>query len=199
MIGRLGNPFWKAFVVDEGRENIVPWSTKRTLTVDTWHKQDAEAEQEEEAGNPDLYTQVCALLQEHERLEDVADELRKRRDSPAQEEMRRFFRFTIPLLDAFDRVIESADALSPSEETQNWLKSVAAIRSRMVNVLEKFGLRAMDPVTKPVDLDRHEVIEVLHTDSIPDETVVEVRQKGYTFDGKVLRDAQVVVAKNERG
>jgi molecular chaperone GrpE (heat shock protein) len=48
-------------------------------------------------------------------------------------------------------------------------------------------------------LDRHEVVEVLHTNSIPDETIVEVRQKGYTLNGKIIRDAKVVVAQNERG
>ena len=54
----------------------------------------------------------------------------------------------------------------------------------------------MDPIGKKVNLDRHEVVEVIYNDSIPDETVVEVRQKGYIFEGKVLRDARVVVAKN---
>jgi molecular chaperone GrpE len=80
----------------------------------------------------------------------------------------------------------------------NWLKSIAVIQSRMLQLFERFGLRTMDPVGQRIDLDRHEVIEVLRTDSLPDETIVEVRQKGYIFDGKVLRDARVVVAKNDR-
>ena len=53
-------------------------------------------------------------------------------------------------------------------------------------------------VGKLVNLERHEVVEVINTESVPDETVVEVRQKGYLYKNRVLRDARVVVAKNER-
>jgi molecular chaperone GrpE (heat shock protein) len=53
----------------------------------------------------------------------------------------------------------------------------------------------VNPIGQKVDLDRHEVVEVIRTEGVPDETIVEVRQKGYTFNGKTLRDARVVVAK----
>ena len=151
----------------------------------------------ENAGQ-DVCTQICALLRDQERLELLAEELRASKGSSGKEELSRLFRSALTLLDSIDRVVQMSDALPPSEEVHNWLKSIAIIQSRMLQLFERFGLRTMDPVGQRVDLDRHEVIEVLRTDSLPDETIVEVRQKGYIFDGKVLRDARVVVAKNDR-
>ena len=125
----------------------------------------------------------------------LADELRTRGDQTSTENLTRFFRTALSTLDGFDRVMHLAERHPPSPELQNWLASVAGIQSRITQLIERFGLRALDPNGQKVDLDRHEVVEVIHTDSVPDETIVEVRQKGYMFEGKVLRDARVVVAK----
>lgn len=151
-----------------------------------------------EASNQDVRAQICLLLQDQERLEHLAEELRASKGSSGKEELSRLFRSALTLLDSFDRVVQMAEALPPSEELHNWMKSIAIIQSRMLQLFERFGLRTMDPVGQRVDLDCHEVIAVLKTESLPDETIVEVRQKGYIFDGKVLRDARVVVAKNDR-
>ena len=147
----------------------------------------------------DMRAQICSLLQDQERLESLAEELRASKGSSGKQELSRLFRSALTLLDSFDRVVQMSEALPPSEEVHNWLKSIAIIQSRMLQLFERFGLSTMDPVGQQVDLDRHEVIEVIRTESLPDETIVEVRQKGYIFDGKVLRDARVVVAKNDRG
>lgn len=150
------------------------------------------------ANQEDMRAQICLLLQDQDRLEMLAEELKASKGSSGKEELSRLFRSALTLLDSFDRVVQMANALPPSEEVHNWMKSIAIIQSRMLQLFERFGLQTMDPVGQRVDLDRHEVIEVLRTESLPDETIVEVRQKGYVFDGKVLRDARVVVAKNDR-
>ncbi len=187
----FGQLFGKEFVIDEDREevfeNLVPRRGGKTPSPDiTAHEQE------------DLLEQVCDMLGEQERLEALAASLRSQSKQPDRAELKRFFKSAVQLLDGFDRILTMSEQLSPTEEVQNWLKSVASLQSRMMKTFERFGLRAMDPLGKRVDLDRHEVVDVHRTDSMPDETVVEVRQKGYIFEGKVLRDAQVVVAKNER-
>jgi molecular chaperone GrpE len=177
------------FVIDEPREKVLDLSSLRPRAL-----------RDSEGGEalPDLLSQIAAMLLEHERLEQLANELRQKGNQTTDQQLVRFFRMVLSVLDGFDRLNQMAMEFPPSEETRNWLKSVSATASRLVGVCENFGLKTMDPVGRPVDLDRHEVVEVLYNDSIPDETVVEVRQKGYIFNGKVLRDARVVVAKNER-
>ncbi len=194
MAGAFENLLGREFVIDEPRETVLDleddFADRRARIHPGSHGG--------KEGESDLFSQVAALLVDQERLRNLADELENRTSVPTQQEFRKFFKSFLTVLDSFDRVIQMAEESELTEDMQNWLKSVALIQSRMLEVLKRYGLRTMDPLGKTVDLDRHEVVEVHYTDSIPDETVVEVRQKGYIFDDKVLRDAQVVVAKNER-
>lgn len=151
------------------------------------------------AAEQDLLRQIADLLLEQDRLSELNRELQTSQGTGSSVDMRRFFKRALPSLDSIDRVLHLYEMQeNPSEELTNWMKTIAGLRSRMTDLFENFGLRAMDPVGKTVNLDRHEVVDVVYAESIPDETVVEVRQKGYIFDGKVLRDAKVVVAKNNR-
>lgn len=187
----LQDLFRGEFVIDEPRE--------KTVDVAEAPKAKPRAESgEQDKELPDLLTQIAAMMLEQERLEEMANELRQRTDQSGDEKLLRLFKMMLTTLDGFDRLTQYAMEQPPSEEMGNWLKSIATMQSRMTKSLESFGLRTMDPIGKTVDLNRHEVVEVVRTDSIPDETVVEVRQKGYVFGGRVLRDARVVVAKNER-
>ncbi|HBF35424.1 TPA: nucleotide exchange factor GrpE [Candidatus Sumerlaeota bacterium] len=179
----------KEFVVDQQAEPI--WKAPRATM-------DRASSPSDTAVQQDLYTQMCDVLQAKDRLENLADELKNQTNKGTTETFGRMFRSALPLLDTFDRVITLAQQHPPSEELQNWLRSVAGVQARMVDLFTRFGLQIIDPTGERVNLDRHEVVEVLHTDSIPDETIVEVRQKGYNFEGKVLRDARVVVAQNTR-
>ena len=190
----------KEFVVDEPREAVL---NLRDKSGDAWRfpaGPDLFPGEERRGGAEklDLLTQISDMFLEQERLESLAREWENQSQKTTQEGFNRFFRSALPLLDSFDRVMQMASAQSPSAEMQNWLNSVAAVQSRMAQLFERYGLRSMDPIGKRVNLDRHEVVEVIHTDSIPDETIVEVRQKGYVFEGRILRDARVVVAQNER-
>lgn len=189
MASLLRELFKGEFVVNEPRERLVDGSGgkfRRNVSP---------------AGKPsstDLFTQISEMLLEHARLETLAQELRQQGSRPNEEQLSRFFRMSLSVLDGFERLEQMRENTAPSEEVRNWLKSVDAISSRFSRLCESFGLQTMNPIGKSVDLDRHEVVEVVRTDSLPDETVVEVRQKGYIFNGKILRDASVVVAKNER-
>lgn len=145
---------------------------------------------------PDFLSQVRELMLLHEEVERRAHRLESQGRHSESRQLESLLRRSLTVLDSFDRVLQMAEQYPPSEEMANWLKTVAAIQGRMTELLGEFGLRPMDPVGKPVDLDRHEVVEVRCAESLPDETVVEVRQRGYLLNGKVLRDARVVVAQN---
>ena len=183
------------FVIDETRERTISSSETTPNVPRTDSSSDGEMDQ---SAKPDLLTQISAMMLEQERLELLANELRQRGDQTSEEKLIHLFKMMLTVLDGFDRLTQFAMKQPPSEEVQNWLKSIASMQSRMTKSLESFGLRSMDPIGKPVNLNKHEVVEIVRTDSMPDETVVEVRQKGYVFNGRVLRDARVVVAKNER-
>jgi molecular chaperone GrpE len=70
-----------------------------------------------------------------------------------------------------------------------------AVLEHMDTVLERHGVRRIGERGEPFDPNRHEAVEVRETDEAPDRTVVEVLRSGYARGDRVLRPAQVVVAR----
>ena len=144
----------------------------------------------------DLGEGLGVLMLENERLQDLADELSKRSGQP--QDLEKFIRTLLPTLDSFDRVLSLAREYPKSDEIDNWLKSVESISFRLLSMLEGYGLYQLKTVGAKVNLDLHEVVEYRPSVDHPNDTVISERQKGYVFRGKLLRDAKVVVAYNER-
>ena len=70
-----------------------------------------------------------------------------------------------------------------------------AVLEHMDAMLERHGVRRLGERGEPFDPNRHEAVDVRETDDAPDRTVVEVLRSGYARDDRVLRPAQVVVAR----
>jgi molecular chaperone GrpE len=144
----------------------------------------------------DLTTLAARVMVDNERLERLATQLE--RSAKTDEETQRLVRSMLPVLDSFDRVCEMARGFETSEVLTNWLRSVERVEARLLQTLESQGLEVLDPLGEEVDLNRDEVVEYRSSKGHPGDTVIEVRRKGYRFRGKLLRDTQVVIARNER-
>jgi molecular chaperone GrpE len=110
--------------------------------------------------------------------------------------MEGFMKKIIIFLDGFERVLNLARQFSPSDELNNWLKSVEIIYYRFFHFLQHFGLKPLDTIGKPVNLNYHDVVEYRSTLNYKPDTVISERQKGYYYKDKLIRDAKVVVAYN---
>ncbi|MFK7955569.1 MAG: nucleotide exchange factor GrpE [Lysobacterales bacterium] len=62
-------------------------------------------------------------------------------------------------------------------------------------VLAKHGLETVAPENEPFDPERHEALSMIPTGDCEPDTVVQVVQKGYVLNGRLLRPARVLVAK----
>jgi molecular chaperone GrpE len=144
----------------------------------------------------DIMSMASESLRENERLHHLAQELETRRDRP--EEAERLIKSLLPTLDGFDRVLHLGRSYPQNDMIDNWLKSVESIYFRLLNTLENFGLFQMRTVGSKVDLNLHEVVEYRPAADHANDTIISERQKGYILNGKLLRDAKVVVAYNER-
>ena len=109
-----------------------------------------------------------------------------------------FLKKMLPILDGFDSVLKYARSqhVEQDEVLNNWLKSLESIHRRLISTLESEGLVIVDAVDKPLDLTVHEVVESREVTGIRHNYVMEEIAKGYKCGNRVLRDAQVVVAKN---
>lgn len=117
--------------------------------------------------------------------------------APRDDEFGQFAKQAVPFLDALDRIVEMGKTQQQDEKLAAWHKSVEAAYQRILKLFEKHNMAQVSCLGQEVDLDRQEVVEYRQTASAPHNTVIEERQKGIVFRGKVLRDARVVVACNE--
>jgi len=64
----------------------------------------------------------------------------------------------------------------------------------LASTLERFGIVEVDPAGEPFDPDFHEAISMQPSENVEPGSVVNVVQKGYTLNGRLLRPAMVIVA-----
>lgn len=97
----------------------------------------------------------------------------------------------LPVLDDFDRAIQAMDVQCADEES---VKGIELIHSKLLNILTQKGLEPMNADGKEFDTDYHEAITNIPAPS-PELVgkVVDVTQKGYLLNGKIIRFAKVVV------
>jgi len=79
------------------------------------------------------------------------------------------------------------------------LKSGVELTLKQLNsVFEKFRVTDINPLGQKFDPHRHQAISTVDADAEPN-TVVQVFQKGYLLNDRVIRPAMVAVAKAPAG
>lgn len=97
----------------------------------------------------------------------------------------------IPSIDSFERAI---NVNTTDEAVLKYLEGFKMIYANIINVLNKFGVKAIDGFNKPFDPTYHQAVLTEHKDSVPAGMVLEVLQKGYLLKDKVIRPAMVKVS-----
>ncbi len=75
------------------------------------------------------------------------------------------------------------------------LDGVELTERELINVLEKNGVKRIEPQGQKFDPNRHQAMYEVEDASVPSGTVVQVVQAGYLIGERVLRPALVAVAK----
>jgi molecular chaperone GrpE len=107
----------------------------------------------------------------------------------------------LPGLDDLERALHAGPQGPPSQGDNpsaepGWLEGMRLIARKFQAVLEEAGvLRIEVPLDRPFDPWEHEVVFYQETPDHPDGQVLSVVREGYKLHGKVLRPAQVAVAK----
>jgi molecular chaperone GrpE len=98
----------------------------------------------------------------------------------------------LPVVDNLERAVQAAaeatDAAAIAEGVDLTLRS-------FTDVLTKNGIEALDPAGEPFDPQLHQAMTMVPNPDMEPNTVMDVMQKGYTLNGRLLRPAMVVVSK----
>ncbi|MBE6701238.1 MAG: nucleotide exchange factor GrpE [Ruminococcaceae bacterium] len=93
----------------------------------------------------------------------------------------------LPVIDNFDRAEKFAS-------DKNVEEGIALIKKQFTEFLKKIGIEEIDAENKPFDPNFHNAVLHEDRDDLPENTIVEVLQKGYKLGDKVIRYAMVKVA-----
>ena len=120
----------------------------------------------------------------------------RRRIGREREDWRRqaqeaLLREILPALDNFDRALAAPPALGADPAFRT---GVELIHRDFLAALERLGVRPFAAVGQPFDPARHEAVGRVERADVEDHTVVAEPLRGYLFQERVLRPAQVVVA-----
>ncbi len=136
---------------------------------------------------------------EEEVLKAKADNInyRKRKD----EEVSKMLEFAnedivkdiLPSIDNFERAINLDDD-NLDDELSKFLAGFKMIYCHLVEVLEKYDVKAIDDKGKAFDPKLHQAVLTEKVEGVESGMVVEVMQKGYMLKDKVIRPAMVKVS-----
>jgi molecular chaperone GrpE len=123
------------------------------------------------------------------------DNLRKRTEREVENARKfaveRFAQELVTVGDALEAGI-NAGAASPGPAL---LEGAQATLRQLHRAFEKAGIKLIDPAGQPFDPEWHEAM-VAQESPEPPNTVLNVIQKGYSLNGRLLRPARVIVSKS---
>ena len=96
----------------------------------------------------------------------------------------------LPVLDDFERALTT---MEKSEDKAHY-EGVMLIYNKLKHTLEQKGLEEIKAMGEPFNTDEHEALtQIPAPDESQKDKVIDVVQKGYKLNGKVIRYARVVV------
>lgn len=184
-------------------ENEASKSEEQTSTAEEQKAQEAQASEEDptpetepqEEATPTPEEEVAAWKDKYMRLHAEFDNFRKRTIREKGDIIRgassELIANLLPVLDDFDRAIAANE---DNEDIVAVKEGFNLIHHKLYNQLQQKGLKPMDSKGKAFDVDEHEALTQIPapSDDLKGK-VVDVVEKGYLLNDRILRYAKVVV------
>ena len=172
---------------------------------------DAEPELEdvvpEAAGEPEAESVEAQLAKAQETIKDYWDQMmrlraeiennRKRAERDIENAhkyaLKNFIENLLPVIDSME--MGMAAARSDNATLESIREGSEMTMSMLLQLLEKQGLETIDPLGEKFDPERHQAMSMVDSADAAPNTVVEVMQKGFALNDRLVRPAMVVVAK----
>lgn len=148
-----------------------------------------------------LAAQVEALEQEVAAAKDQAlraaaetQNVRRRAEQEAEKArkfaLERFVKELLPVVDTLEKALEAMT----DEASKAHREGVAMTLKMQLDAMAKFGVEQIDPAGEPFDPQLHEAMAMVPNPELEPNSVMEVIQKGYQLNGRLVRPAMVVVS-----
>jgi molecular chaperone GrpE len=158
------------------------------------HESDAQRHPPPETGTPppDAADELARLEDRYKRALADLDNYRKR---SAREIERRVAEARASALRDWLDAVDSVERAARMEPDGACAEGLRAVLEQMESVLARQGAVRIGDAGEPFDPERHEAIAVQERPELPDRTIVAVERSGFALGDRVVRPAQVVVAR----
>jgi molecular chaperone GrpE len=98
------------------------------------------------------------------------------------------------LLTVTDNIQRAVDFCSKEGRSDPVVDGICMISDMLQNLLKKYGVKEIEALDQPFDPNLHEAIAKVAAGDQKPNTVIEVAEKGYMYQDRLLRAAKVVVS-----
>ena len=163
-------------------------------SIDSEKENTEELESEEES--PSLEEEIESLKDQVLRAKAEVQNVRR----VAEQEVRKARLYGVESLaknflsvgDNLERAIESLNEDSKPEDLEEGLR---LILKSYEDALETGGIISIDPKGEPFNPEQHEALTVIENEDLEPNSIIEVIQRGFMIQDRVLRPAKVIVTK----
>ncbi|MFD2191936.1 nucleotide exchange factor GrpE [Pistricoccus aurantiacus] len=104
--------------------------------------------------------------------------------------LEKFVKELLPVVDSLEKALEAMQ----EEASDAHREGVSMTLKMQLDALKKFGVEVVDPQGEPFDPQYHEAMAMVPNPELDPNTVMEVIQKGYLLNDRLVRPAMVVVS-----
>ena len=130
------------------------------------------------------------------RLQAEIENLRKRNvkdiESAAKASIERVFQEIIPVIDSFE--IGMTIDKEKDDGIETFIAGQEATYKQFISILDKFSIEVIDPKDMKFDSENHEAMSIVKDENTEPGYIVNVIQKGYRLQNRLLRPARVIVS-----
>ncbi|MDF1643915.1 MAG: nucleotide exchange factor GrpE [Pseudomonadales bacterium] len=106
-------------------------------------------------------------------------------------------KFSTELLPVIDNLERALETIPPDDaSTKPIEEGISLTLKSFLDVIAKFNMTVIDPAGEPFDPQMHQAMSMIENKEVEPNTVLQVVQKGYSLNGRVIRAAMVMVSKN---
>ncbi len=138
-----------------------------------------------------------ALLRARADIENMRRRHEQELEKARKYALERFAQELLPVVDSLEMGVAAAQA---ENATLDKVREGTELTLKMLQgVLEKFGIEAVHPHGEPFNPELHQAMSTQESAEHAPNTVMNVMQKGYTLNERLIRPAMVVVSKPASG
>ena len=104
--------------------------------------------------------------------------------------LEKFVKELLPVVDSLEKALEAMG----EDASEAHREGVSMTLKLQLDTLAKFGVESVEPQGEPFDPQYHEAMAMVPNPELEPNTVMDVMQKGYLLNGRLVRPAMVVVS-----